>query len=167
MNLPLRQRAARLALVASYVAAVGALGMLAWLAWPRPPWVPPECHVRQVAIAEKSPDRRSDLEALAVIWQRDLRRPLFDPAPAPTERPAEPSLAIRLLGTAVEADRRYGLFRLSNNHTTVRPVGSDVDGFEVVSIERGRARLRAGGRDYELLVPWYERIRAAEGRDGH
>lgn len=51
----------------------------------------------------------TSLAELAVIWQRDLRQPVID---APPEKPKpqapEPKLAIDLLGSAVEADARYG-----------------------------------------------------------
>ena len=38
--------------------------------------------------------------------------------------------------------------------------------FDIVAINRGLARLRHGTREYELTVPWYDHIRAAEASDG-
>jgi hypothetical protein len=36
-----------------------------------------------------------------------------------------------------------------------------VDGYEIVAIERGRAWLRNGDRQYELRVPDYDRLKIA------
>lgn len=132
---------------------------------PLPTWQPPEIN-RQAPEKPKDADpRKPALSELAVIWQRDLRQPLFDPQPqSPPAPPPERPVAIELLGTVVEARQRYGLFRLSDRRTVIRPVGGDVEGYSVVGIERGRAQLRRGAREVELKVPWYDQI--AEERTG-
>ena len=124
-----------------------------------PPWKPP--NRSHEANTTQLPTTRPTLAAdqLAVIWQRDLRQALVDPAPAAP--PPEPTLSVRLVGTAIEAEHRFGLFQLANSATVIKPVGAKVDGLEIVAIERGLARLRGGSREYELRVPWYERLQAS------
>lgn len=132
-----------------------------------PAWVPPELDVRPTPASPQDRPAAPQLADLAVIWQRDLRQPLADPPPPkPPEPVPEPKLTVRLVGTAIEGNRQYGLFQVGNNPTVVKAAGASVEGFEIVSIARGRARLRSGAREYELTVPWYERLQAEE-RDGH
>lgn len=161
--------ARRIERLGSAVSAV-VLGLTAWATitlWrPVAPWTPPPARADGPATAEQGARRSVSLGDLAVIWQRDLRQPLVD-AVAQAEPPApEPAPAVQLLGTAIEADRRYGLFRLANQATVLRPVGAEVDGYSVIAIERGVARLRGGTREYELKVPWYDRIVQAEHNNG-
>ena len=156
-------------LVTALMLAIVLAVLLAFVALlrPAPPWTPPQVNLQAPVVVDVKSAPGLSLDELAVIWQRDLRQPLVDPSPPePPKPPPPPRLAVRLLGTAVEADRRYGLLRLSNNTTVVRPVGAEVEGFEVVSIRRGWARLRNGAREYDLIVPWYDRIAVQEPSNG-
>lgn len=121
---------------------------------PPTPWVPPQ--LRVIETAAPQPPARLTLDQLAVVWQRDLRQPVVDPPPA--SPPAAPQLALRLEATAVEAQQRYGVFRLADSRMVLRPIGAVVDGFELVAVEPGRAVLRNAQQEFVLTVPWYDRI---------
>jgi len=124
---------------------------------PTPTWTPPPAALTAAPQAP-APVPALTLADLAVIWQRDLHQPVVDPPPKAVEKPPEPKLTIQLVGTAVEAGRQFGVFQLANNRTVVQPVGATLEGYEIVAIERGRARVRSGGRTYDLQVPRYDRI---------
>lgn len=130
---------------------------MARLLWPLPVWTPPGVELEQ-PVVPKAETPRLSLDDLAVIWKRNLRGPLFDPPPEPV-KPTEPArLVLSLVGTVVEPDRSYAVFRLADSSTVVKPVGAQVDGFDVVDVRRGIATLRNGSREYELKVPWFDRI---------
>jgi hypothetical protein len=129
------------------------------LSMPLAAWTPPPIELEPEPDERRDPRPPRSLSQLAVIWQRDLRQSVVDLPPVPRPAVPEAKLAIELVGTAIEADRQYGLFRLANNTTTVKSVGSTIEGYRIVAIERGRARVRSGGREYELKVPWYDRLR--------
>jgi len=134
------------------------------LCTPTDPWTPPAFDRRLARQAEPEAGSMPALSDLAVIWQRDLRQPVIDLPEQPEQPKSEPKLAVQLVGTAVERDRQYGVFQLKDNRTVVKAVGDEVDGCRIVAIDRGRARLRSGEREYELKVPWYDRI-AAGGKE--
>ena len=138
---------------------------------PHPPWSSP-------AIAAETPTKQplntehvaANTDELAAIWQRDLRQPLHDQPKAPPPSPRErPRLAIQLVGTALEKNEQFGLFRLGNNSVVVKAAGDSVAGCQILAIERGRAYLRRGNEEHELRVPWYDRIDTAaeDPADGH
>ena len=136
---------------------------LAKLLRPLPAWQPADVRLDQTTNDHSEALRpRLNASDLAVIWQRDLRQRLFDPPPKKAKPPQRPKLAIKLVGTALEASGGFGVFRLADNRTVVKPVGAIVDGFELVSVNRGRVTLRNGAREFELKVAWYERIRESE-----
>ena len=162
-----QQRLILLLNVGALVIVVGTVWVCLQIVWPRPAWTTPEISPADVSSVEPETEPELTLADLAVIWQRDLHQPVVDPPPAkPAAPPPEPKLAIRLVGTAVESDRQFGIFQLAGHRSVVKPVGATIDGFEIVSIERGRARLRRGERIYDLEVPWYERL-AATPEDVH
>lgn len=127
-----------------------------WIAWPPTPWSPPSIDVQPSKPAETVPaEAPIDIDR---VCRRNLRQPLTDaPAPVTTPAPEQP-LAIRLVGTAVEPDRRFGVFLLANNTTVLKEVGTSIDGYELIAVERGLAQLRRGERKIELRVPRYEQL---------
>lgn len=130
------------------------------LLWPRSKWVPPQVDLKAAPVARPAAPK-PDLDRLAVIWKRDLRQAVVDaPLPPPA---AEPQFGIHLVGTAVEAQKQFGVFQLSNGAIVVKPAGASIEGCEILSVSRGQARLRRNGREYELRVPWFERIKLASG----
>lgn len=149
---------------AAIVILIGSGALLIQLLRPQPAWSPPETDLTPDTDVQPSHVQARSLSDLAVIWQRDLRQAVVDPPADPQpQTDTEPKLAVVLLGTAIEADRQYGIFRNANGATVVKPAGAVIDEYEVMSITRGRARLRNGQREYDLTVPWYDSIRSAEG----
>lgn len=163
MNPTHAKRLQRLLAAAPYVVAITVLLPAIGLLLPLSSWKPPEINLNLDSQAEDRPRRPLRAAELAVIWRRDLRQTLFDAPPVKSAAVEEPKLAIELVGTALEAERGFGVFRLPDNRTVVKPVGAFLEGFEVIAVQRGLARLRNGSREYELKVSWYERIKAAGG----
>lgn len=98
------------------------------------------------------------LEAFERLWDRNLRRPLYDPPPAepappppPPRPPAPPPLT--LVGTVVEDHRSRALLAASDGRVRLLAVGERVDEVEVVSIAENRVVVRHGGRSFELEKP--------------
>jgi hypothetical protein len=155
----------RLGHLATLIVALGGAVAVGALLRPLPAWTPPRVELGPVTSRPSAKEGEVGPEQLAVIWQRDLRQPLTDPPAVPS--PAEPQLSLQLVGTAIEGQRCFGLFQTGKSAVVVKPVGGEIDGIEILEITRGRARVRAGGREYELRVPWYDRIQEAEGRREH
>lgn len=154
---------AQLALVVQAAIVVVTGVVIVRLIWPAPQWQPPS--LDSAASGPASPLAAESPLDLAVLTRRNLRQPPVDPpAPAPAAPVPETPLAIRLIGTAVEAERSFAVFGLPDNHTLVREVGGNVEGYEVMEVKRGSARLRRGEREYEVRVPWFDRIAAESVR---
>lgn len=104
----------------------------------------------------------------APIWQRDLRRPPVDPVverAAPKRQPRKPEpLRLSLLGTVVEPDARYAVFRDGQGHIVVKRCRDEIDKFTIARIDRGRAELTRGDRTVVVKVPNYESLRLEEVR---
>lgn len=153
MNLRIQRRWVRGAAAALLMLLLASVAGSLQLLRPLPAWTPPS------VILSPSKPRPSSALDLAVVWQRDLRQPLFDAPPLPAKPPPETPPPMQLAGTAVEAQRRFAIFALEGN-TVVKEVGETVGGWEVLTVERGRARLRKGAREVDLTVPWYDRLQA-------
>lgn len=100
----------------------------------------------------------SELADLAPLWERDLNQQLFErpSRPEPKVQPAPPPKPValpQLLATFVERDRRWGLFVTLEGKARVHPAGQRVDGFQIVAIEQGSARLRRDQHEYQLHIP--------------
>lgn len=105
----------------------------------------------------------------APIWQRDLRQPPVDPAPkaAPRKRKRMPKpepVRVTLLGTIVERDQRFGVFRNEQGVIVVKRLQDEIDQFTIARIDRGRAELVRGSRTVRITVPGYEAIGPEEVR---
>lgn len=139
------------------------LAVSVWAWWPIRSWQPPPVQKNSSPPADSAPPSpRAALAEYDVIWQRDLAQPVVDPPPKANAPPVESAPPIALVGTAVAADERLGIFSLPNNSTVVKREGEIFQGFEVIAVERGRARLRRDGREFDLRVPWFDRIQLAE-----
>lgn len=106
---------------------------------------------------EDAPVVESELRAAnyAVIYQTDLRKPLFDPTPvvaAPAAPPPKPRLEAVLTGTAVDPGSTFGIFRTKSGDTRLVEVGQSVDGAEVIGIEEGKATVKFHGDILVLTV---------------
>ncbi len=93
--------------------------------------------------------------AYAVIYQHDVRRPLYDPPPVKVAKPKprQPKLTIQLTGTVIEPGSAVGLFRTSDSRHKFAGVGDSVEGAEVLSVVAGSATVRFEGRTFTLDVP--------------
>jgi hypothetical protein len=154
------RRIQRIARVANIVVVSAAILLTAALMWPQPAWTRPVVDLKPAANEPlAAPQPPLDL---SVVWQRNLRQPLFDAPPAAAASKPEAPLSIQLLGTAIEDERRFAVLTLASNVPIVREIGAVVDGYELTAIERGLVRLKRGDKSYELRVPWYARLVAAE-----
>ena len=93
------------------------------------------------------------LNAFASAYQRDLRRPLFDPEIVPTPPQKRPPLSLTLLGTAVEDGHAQGVFRDKSGRTRLATVGESLEGAEILSIDDGSALVKFLGETIRLSVP--------------
>jgi len=158
MNARGRRHAGRLVDWACALALLGAGYAFVRLLAPLPPWNPPQLATPERDVHSADELRPLSESELAVIWQRDLRQSVVDAPPPRVTPPEAPKLAVQLIGTVIEPQRRFGLFVTGRNQTIVKRVGERVDGFEVVAIERGQATLRQGQREYTLKAPCYDQI---------
>lgn len=131
-------------------------GLAIGTALPPPAWSSPE--VEAVPKGPTAPPASIPAIDIERTCRRDLRQPLVDAPPPPVGPVPETPISVRLLGTAVESERQFGIFALANNASVLKEVGALVDGYEVVSVQRGIARLRRGDRIVELRVPWYDQL---------
>lgn len=94
------------------------------------------------------------LSEYAVIYQRDLRKPLFDPKPvvAVKTQPPKPKLTVSLVGTALEPGFTYGLFRNKSGETKLVSIGEKIDGAEVTAVNEGSATVKFHGELITLKV---------------
>ena len=87
-------------------------------------------------------------------WSRDLRRPLYDAPPAAPAAPvAAAPLAVKLVGTAVDAGRGQALLILPGGHMRFVDVGETAGGVEVLAVAPGSADVRFNGERVTLSVP--------------
>lgn len=113
---------------------------------------------RVASVAEDDADLASPpkryLTDYAVLWQRDLLRPLYDPKPVEVvkKEPPPPKLEVTLEGTAVEPGFTYGLFKVKGGDIKFVSPGQSVGGAEVLAIGNGEARLLFHGREITLKV---------------
>jgi hypothetical protein len=99
------------------------------------------------------------LQSFAALWERPLRRPLFDPPPRPqvvAEKKALPPLRARLLATMIEAENSMALLRLSNGEVVFRkvgqPLGAEEPTAKIARIEAGSVSVTREGNETRLLV---------------
>ena len=126
------------------------------LAAPLEVGVPEAPEAKAASSAEAAKDAAPEpLLSYAVIYQRDLRKPLFPPTVVETPRPApaKPALGVQLLGTAVDPGHTYGFFRDRTGETKIISVGETVDGAEVTAITDGAATVKYHGEVLTLRVP--------------
>lgn len=90
----------------------------------------------------------------AVIYERDIRKPLFDlkPIEPVNVEPPKPELAVRLIGTAVEPGFTYGLFRTESGESKLVSVGQKIGGAEVTTVGEGTATVKFHGELITLKV---------------
>jgi len=92
------------------------------------------------------------LSGYAVIYARDLRRPLFDPEVAAPAAPKRPELSFKLVGVVVEPGFTYGIFRTASGKDKLASPGQEVEGAEVLAVEQGAAKVRFHDETITLTV---------------
>ena len=94
------------------------------------------------------------LEKYAAIYQRDLRKPLFDAAPGVSD-PSKPkrTLAVTFVGMAEDPGLTYGFFRDSHGNVLLVRIGQKIEEAEVMSIVDGVATLKFEGDLVTLSLP--------------
>ena len=99
------------------------------------------------------------LDHYAVIWQRELRAPLFDPPPQVVAAAPKPRLTVRLLGTVVEpggppgeSGASYAMLATASGGVLLRKVGDTVDQVEIVGIGDGEVAILFAGERQTLTV---------------
>ncbi len=112
---------------------------------------------RPVAQRQDLPTARpaaGPLADYAVIYQRDLLRPLYDPKPVVkvTPKPQPPKLPVTLVGTVLEPGFSYGMFKTRDGRTKFVRVGQAVEGAELLAITDNEATVKFGGREIVLKV---------------
>ena len=111
--------------------------------------------VRQAQLESRRTEQKvGPLSAYAVIYGRDLRKPLYDPEPVPVvkARPPEPRLSVTLAGTVVEPGFSRALLRTAGGDEKLVSVGEVIDKAEVLAIADGSVRLKFSGKEITLKV---------------
>ena len=95
------------------------------------------------------------LSSFAVIYERPLRKPLYDPAPvveaAPPPKP-KPKPTFTLIGTVVEPGFTYGMFRTNKGETKLVEIGESIGGAEVTAVTEAGATVLMDGESIEMTV---------------
>ena len=133
--------------------------MLRLAAWPT---LLPEPHLASAATVDGGADvdgsSRDSLASLKAIWGRDLRQALIVPVPKaaapPKPPPPPPPVKLpKLVGTFVERGQGWGVFHDAKGAVRVRAATGSIDGFEIVDVTPGAARLRQGESSYDVKAP--------------
>jgi len=125
------------------------------LTWPLAATGGAEDRTAATVSAATQPARTSrPLGYYAVIWQKDLRRPLYDPPPVAVirKKPAKSKLRIKLVGTVIEPGFSYAIVKTDSGQTRLVAVGQSAEGAEVVSVRDGTATIRFAGEVRQLTV---------------
>ena len=104
--------------------------------------------------ADSAEEAGVPLKHYEVIWQRNLRRPIFDPPPVIRVKvsPPKPKLKVRLVGTVLEPGFTYAIFTDSGGKTVLKRIGESIQGARVESISDGRVTVALAGRTLILKV---------------
>ncbi len=105
-------------------------------------------------IASSANETQPPLEEYAVIYSRDLRKPVFDikpPDPIKVE-PPKPKFKATLTGTVLEPGFTYALFRTSSGEDKLISVGQSIEDAEVTAIESETVTLNFHGDVLKLTV---------------
>ncbi len=123
-----------------------------------PPEVPQPPSELPLKMSGRQDAGRAPLDAFDAIWSRNLRQTLIErkrkAAPPPKPAPPPPPIRLpKLLATFVESGRSWGLFVDQRGAQRVRSASSRIDGFDIVSVSTGTARLSRGGKTHDVKVP--------------
>jgi hypothetical protein len=93
--------------------------------------------------ASTSPAGKIDvLSSYAVIYGRDIRKPIYDVEAPKVEAAKPPPLTVTLKGTVLEPDFTFAIFRNKAGEEKLLKVGDAIEGAEVTAIAEGEATVR-------------------------
>lgn len=165
----------RLLTIASLLIVSAAAGILVWGFRPAEAIEPAETAGPSPASTGKGPPHATRLSSkivstnptppalgpnsFAALWERPLRRPLFDPPP-PTLKVAEKKVPLpiraRLLATMIEPENSTAVLRLASGEVVFRkvgqPLGTDEPNAKIARIEAGSVSVSRNGDETRLLV---------------
>jgi len=105
--------------------------------------------------------------SFASLWDRPLRKPLYDPPPPKKEPPPKPKpkpIHARLTATMVnkrDPAKSMAWMQLPNGQSVFRKkgdmIGGEDDDVEIVSIEEGKVQVRRGEQTSEMTVNYLKR----------
>lgn len=138
--------------VCGLLALAAAGSAAAFFAWPLETCGPADAEVP----AEDAPGRpaagRPALSSYSVMWERDLQRPLFDPAPVVATPSPPPKPPLKLVGTVIEPRLSYALLKDKAGQTKMVGAGQSHEGLEVIEVTADAARVRFAGTEHVLKV---------------
>ncbi|QDU44556.1 hypothetical protein Mal52_30400 [Symmachiella dynata] len=160
----------QICVMATLLLLLATAAILAW-GWSPPPGAhsaPPRGKIVATTIAPPQTEQAVALTKsdFAAVWDRPLRRPLYDPPPppkkAPPPKPKPPPIRSQLRATMINArtaSKSMALIRLSSGNEVFRKVGEmlgnagdpDAD-VEVIKIEKGSIHVRRGEHSQEIKV---------------
>lgn len=138
-------QAALVLLIVMVIAALGFMPLDSGDAPSRPPKA-------SKAVSSGQGSKLPPVDYFAVIYQRDLRKPLIEAVIAPPPPPPPPKLTISLVGTAVDPGYTCALFRMANGEVHTASVGEKVEEALVTEIVEGAATVQMGGQTFKLTV---------------
>ena len=92
------------------------------------------------------------LSAYAVLYEKDLLRPLYDAAPTVAAKTPPPKPTVTLVGTVIEQGFTYALLRTKDGQVKMVAAGQVVDGSEVTEITSDSTTVRFGGATHTLKI---------------
>jgi len=95
---------------------------------------------------------RLPLSAYAVIWNKNLQQPLYDPKPAVVAEKPPPKPALTVVGTVIEEGFTYALVKTQGGQVKMARVGQTVDGAEVLVVTADSVTVRFAGQEHVLKV---------------
>lgn len=101
---------------------------------------------------EETNSDASPLSAYAVIYERDLQRPLFDPKPAAPKKKPPPKPTVILVGTVIAPGAARAVLKTKAGRIKMATVGQTVDGAEVLEVTADSATIRFAGHTHTLAI---------------
>ncbi len=105
-------------------------------------------------------ESRVTVESFAGLWDRPLRRVLYDPPPPPKPKPPPPKppprIQARLLATMIEADTKTAMLQLNGGQVVFRKIGDVVspenESATIADIQPGKVVIRQEEHESEYIV---------------
>jgi len=134
--------------------AVTTIGIGAGLmAWPLPSVATTSAQPQSsVAIETDDPKPHAPLSTSAVLWEKDLLRPLFDTATVTAKTAPPPKPDVHLTGTIIEGEFSYAILQDKTGQTKMLTVGQTLEGLKILAITTDSATVRFAGTEHILKV---------------